>query len=35
MAGSDCHRIRSIRHILEEKVLKKDMAESLKGVLKV
>ena len=35
MAGSDCHRIRSIRHILEEKVLKKDMAESLKSVLTV
>ena len=35
MAGAECHRIRALRHILEEKVLKKDMAESLKGVLKV
>jgi tyrosine-protein phosphatase YwqE len=35
LAGSDVHRLRSLRHILEEKVLKKDAAESLKGVLTV
>ena len=35
LAGSDVHRLRSLRHILEEKVLKKDIAESLKGVLTV
>lgn len=33
MAGSDCHRLRAIRHQLVEKVLKKDQAESLKSIL--
>lgn len=35
MAGSDCHRSRSIKHILSEKVLKKDGINSLKGVLSI
>ena len=35
MAGSDFHRIRSVRHILPAKVLKNDIAESLRTVLTV
>ena len=35
MAGSDCHRFRSISHQLNDKVLKKDVAESLKKILTV
>lgn len=35
MAGSDCHRHRSIRHQLEAKVLKKDMLEPLRTILTV
>ena len=35
MAGSDCHRVRSIRHQIGDKVLKKDVAESLRKILTV
>lgn len=35
MAGSDCHRLRSIRHQMGEKALKKDMFEPLGKVLTV
>lgn len=35
MAGSDCHRLRSIRHQMGEKALKKDMLEPLGKVLTV
>ena len=35
LAGSDVHRLRSLRHILDEKALKKDASESLKRVLTV
>ena len=35
MAGSDCHRFRSISHQLNDKALKKDVAESLKKILAV
>ena len=35
MAGSDCHRVRAIRHQLEDKVLKKDAAEALRSILTV
>ena len=35
MAGSDCHRYRSIHHIVSDKVLKKDSVNSLKGILSI
>ena len=35
MAGSDCHRHRSISRLLDEKVLKKEVAEALKSLLSV
>ena len=33
MAGSDCHRHRSISRLLDERVLKKEVAEALKSLL--
>ena len=35
MAGSDCHRVRAIKHQLADKVLKKDAAEALRKILTV
>lgn len=35
MAGSDCHKYRSLHHILPDKFLKKDEAELLRKLLKV
>ena len=35
MAGSDCHRVRAIKHQLTDKVLKKDAAEALRSILTV
>ena len=35
MAGSDCHRLRSISFLLKDKVLKKDGVKLLKDVLSV
>lgn len=35
MAGSDCHRHRSISRLLDERVLKKEVAEALKSLLSV
>ena len=35
MAGSDCHRLRAIRHIIDDRTLKKDGVKMLKGIISI